>query len=98
MPQNFPIGHRILPREPYLVLGSQIAHPCTTTFSFAILIVSGMCDDLKFTLSGQRPETIFNNRVGYSIIQLVLFCHRLKIKWETFIDVETTSQFNKNLF
>ena len=74
VPQNPSVGHRILDRGPYLVLGPQVAPSCTTTFSFAILLASGICDDLKFVMSGQRPGTIFNNRVGHCTTQLVLLC------------------------
>ena len=80
VPRNPSVGHEILDRGPYLVLWPQVAHPCTITFSFAILLASDICDDLKFVMSGQRPETLLNNRVGHCTTQLVLFCHRLEIK------------------
>ena len=95
MRQNPSIGHRILHRGPYLVLGPQVAHPYTITFSYAILFASGRCDDLKFAMSRQRPEKIFNNLVGHCSTQLVLFCRRLEIKWETFFYIETTQQINR---
>ena len=88
--RNPSVGHRILDRRPYLVLWPQVSCPCTITFSFAILLASGICDDLKFVMSGQRPGTIINNRVGHCTTQLVLFRHRLEIKWETFFYIETT--------
>ena len=90
MPRNPSIGHRILHRGPYLVLRPQVAHSCIITFSFAILFASGICDDLKFAMSRQRPEKIFDNLVGHCTTQLVLFCRGLEIKWETFFYIETT--------
>ena len=90
VPQNPSIGHRILHREPYLVPRPQVAHPCNITFSYAILLARGMCDDLKFATSLQRPEKIFNNLVGHCTTPLLLFCCRLKIKWESFFYIETT--------
>ena len=95
MPQNLSVGHRILLCSPYLALGLQVAQPCAITFNFAILLASGMCDDLKFAMSGQRPGKIFNNCVGNCTTQLVLFCRRLEIKWDTFFYTETTKHFDK---
>ena len=45
--------------------GSQVAHPCSTTFSYAILLASGRRDDLKFVMSGQSHKQIVNHRLGY---------------------------------
>ena len=90
VPRNPSVDHKTLGRGPYLVLWPQVAHLCTITFSFAILLASVICDDLKFVMSGQRPGTIFNNRVGHCTTQLILFSHRLEIKWETFFYIETT--------
>ena len=87
--RNPSAGHKILGRGPYLVLGPQVLHLCAMTFSFAILLASVICDDLKFVMNEHRPKTVFNNRVGHCTTQLVLFCHRLEIKWETFFYTET---------
>ena len=60
----------MLRRGPHLILWPQVAHPCTITFSFAILLASGMCDNLKFSMSGQRSGKIFNNRLGQCTTQM----------------------------
>ena len=95
MPQNPSVGHRILLCRPYLALVILVVHPCAITINFAILLARGMCDDLKFAMSGQRPGKIFNNCVRHCTTQLVLFCRRLEIKWDTFFYIETTKHFNK---